>query len=187
MRSPKPRGEGRAALISAARKEFDTVGYEGTNSNAIARRAGYAPQTFYRHFHDKLEVFIAVYEQWTDEEIGFIASASTAEEIAAAILAQHRKSRIFRRSLRDLTVRHPEMAKARATSRDRQIEATCRRLPNYARLPRADQVARLLTFERLCDGLVEGDFKRLGVAERDVLRLLVDEVRSSLRAKRSNP
>jgi hypothetical protein len=36
---------------------------------------------------------------------------------------------------------------------------------------------RLLTFERLCDGLVDGDFKRLGVAEDDVFRLLVDEAR----------
>jgi AcrR family transcriptional regulator len=183
MPPPKPRGEGRPALIQAARREFDTVGYEGTNTNAIARRAGYAPQTFYRHFRDKLEVFIAVYDQWTDEEIGVIASASTPEEIAAAILAQHRKSKIFRRSLRDLTVRHPELAKARASSRDRQIEAICRRLPNYALLPRADQVARLLTFERLCDGLVEGDFKRLGVVDSDVLRLLVDEIRRSLTDK----
>jgi AcrR family transcriptional regulator len=180
MRSPKPRGEGRPALVQAARREFDTAGYDGTNTNAIARRAGYAPQTFYRHFRDKLEVFIAVYEQWTDEEIGVIASAGTPQEIAAAILTQHRKSKIFRRSLRDLSVRHPEMAKARAASRHRQIEAICRRLPNYARQPRVDQVARLLTFERLCDGLVEGDFKRLGVADRDVFRLLVDEVRRSI-------
>jgi AcrR family transcriptional regulator len=177
MPPPKPRGEGRSELIRAARKEFDTVGYDGTNTNAIARRAGYAPQTFYRHFRDKLDIFIAVYGQWTDEEIGVIAAAGTPEEIAAAILAQHRKSKVFRRSLRDLSVRDPEMAKARASSRHRQIEAICRRLPGYARRPRADQVARLLTFERLCDGLVDGDFKRLGVAEDDVFRLLVDEAR----------
>ena len=179
MRPPKTRGEGRSALIEAARKEFDTVGFEGTNTNAIARRGGYAPQTFYRHFHDKLEVFIAVYDQWTDEEIGVIASAGKPEDIAAAILAQHRKSKIFRRSMRDLTVRHPEIAKARAASRHRQIEAICKRLPNFARQPRVKQVARLLTFERLCDALVEGDFRRLGVAESDVLRLLTDEVRRS--------
>ncbi len=177
MKPPKPRGEARSALVQAARKEFDTVGYDGTNTNAIARRAGYAPQTFYRHFRDKLEIFIAVYDRWTDEEIGVIASASTPQEIAAAILAQHRKSKIFRRSLRDLSVRHPEMAKSRASSRHRQIEAICQRLPNFARRPRVDQVARLLTFERLCDGLVEGDFKRLGVADSDVSRLLADEVR----------
>jgi AcrR family transcriptional regulator len=183
MRPPKPRGEGRSALIQAARKEFDSVGYDGTNTNAIARRAGYAPQTFYRHFRDKLDVFIAVYDQWTDEEIGVIGSAGRPEEIAAAILAQHRKSKIFRRSLRDLSVRDPAMAKARAASRHRQIEAICRRLPNYARQPRVDQVARLLTFERLCDGLVEGDFKRLGVAESEVFRLLIDEVRRSIDAK----
>jgi AcrR family transcriptional regulator len=177
VKPPKPRGEARSALVQAARKEFDTVGYDRTNTNAIARRAGYAPQTFYRHFRDKLDIFIAVYERWTDEEIGVIGSASEPEEIAAAILAQHRKSKVFRRSLRDLSVRDPEMAKARASSRHRQIEAICRRLPNFARQPRADQVARLLTFERLCDGLVEGDFKRLGVAESDVFQLLTGEIR----------
>ena len=174
-KTAKPRGEARSELIRAARKEFDTVGYDGTNTNAIARRAGYAPQTFYRHFRDKLEIFIAVYEQWTDEEIGAIASAGTAEEIAAATVAQHRKSRVFRRSLRDLSVRDPEMAKARAASRHRQIEAIGQRLPGYARRPRADQVARLLTFERLCDGLVDGDFKRLGVTEDEVFRILVEQ------------
>ena len=182
MPAPKPRGEGRSALVQAARKEFDSVGYDGTNTNAIARRAGYAPQTFYRHFHDKLEIFIAVYEQWTAEEIGIIGSADSPEDIAAAILSQHRKSRIFRRALRDLSVRNPEMAKARASSRHRQIEAICQRLPSYALRPRVDQVAWLLIFERLYDGVVEGDFKRLGVADDEAFRLLTDKIRSLMEA-----
>jgi AcrR family transcriptional regulator len=56
----KKRGDGRSVLIAAARLEFEEFGFEGTNSNAIARRAGYAPQTFYRHFEDKREIFLAV-------------------------------------------------------------------------------------------------------------------------------
>ena len=48
-------------LIAAAAAEFREAGFAGTDSNRIARRAGFAPQTFYRWFKDKTEIFIAVY------------------------------------------------------------------------------------------------------------------------------
>src|SRR4051812_9867208 len=54
----RERGAGREALLEAARAEFDESGFEGTDTNRIARRAGYAPQTFYRHFTDKTAIFI---------------------------------------------------------------------------------------------------------------------------------
>src|SRR6516164_2929685 len=58
----------RAALIEAARLEFEEAGFDATQSNKIAARAGYAPQTFYRHFSSKLEIFLAVYDQWVADE-----------------------------------------------------------------------------------------------------------------------
>jgi AcrR family transcriptional regulator len=39
-------------LIAAAAAEFNEFGFSGTDTNRIARRAGYAPQTFYRWFKD---------------------------------------------------------------------------------------------------------------------------------------
>src|SRR5258708_17971763 len=60
--------ETRRALIEAAARIFNSVGYHGTDSNRIAREAGYAPGTFYIHFPDKLAIFLAVYETWVSAE-----------------------------------------------------------------------------------------------------------------------
>jgi AcrR family transcriptional regulator len=56
---PKP--STRERLVQAAAAEFREQGFAGTDTNRIARRAGFAPQTFYRWFTDKTEIFIAVY------------------------------------------------------------------------------------------------------------------------------
>ena len=177
MDEPKRRGAGRANLILAARSEFETVGYEDTNSNLIARRAGYAPQTFYRHFPDKLAIFIAVYEAWTEAELAVIAGPGDITTAVQATLAHHRSSQVFRRTLRDLSVRHPELADARAASRRRQLDGLGKRFPAFGTLSAGAQAARLLSFERLFDAIVEGEFERLGVADAEAEALLVDEVR----------
>src|SRR5262245_12814544 len=61
-----------AKLIAAAAKEFNQRGFDGTDTNRIARRAGFAPQTFYRWFRDKTEIFLAVYRAWDEEERGLL-------------------------------------------------------------------------------------------------------------------
>lgn len=58
----------RNKLVAAAAKLFNSVGYFGTDSNRIAREAGYAPGTFYVHFPDKLGIFLEVYRRWVDLE-----------------------------------------------------------------------------------------------------------------------
>jgi len=70
QRQPKARkpDETRAALLDAAEREFNGPGFFETDSNRIARAAGYAPQTFYRHFADKTEIFLAVYDRWWRHE-----------------------------------------------------------------------------------------------------------------------
>src|SRR5258707_8342773 len=60
--------ETRRALIEAAARIFNSTGYHGTDSNRIAREAGYAPGTFYVHFPDKLAIFLEVYETWVSGE-----------------------------------------------------------------------------------------------------------------------
>lgn len=168
----------RAALVAAAAIEFELVGYEHTNTNAIARRAGYAPQTFYRHFKDKLAIFLAVYEQWTQDELRIIVEAGSTDELVAATLAQHNATKLFRRTLRDLTVRAPDVAEARAASRRRQLDGLRDRAPDFAKQSPALQAGALLTFERLCDALVEGEFERLGVDMDEAVRLLANLIRA---------
>ena len=117
------RTDTRMALVEAAAAEFEKVGYEQTNTNAIARRAGFAPQTFYRHFKDKLAIFLSAYARWTEEELTVISDAASTEDLVRATLRHHETSKLFRRTLRDLSVRVPEVAAARAQSRRRQLRA----------------------------------------------------------------
>ncbi len=49
----------RDRLVAAAARAFNRAGYHGTDSNRIARAAGYAPATFYKHFADKRAIFVA--------------------------------------------------------------------------------------------------------------------------------
>src|SRR5271155_2608583 len=89
----------RAALLDAAEVEFNAHGFEGTDTNRIARAAGFAPQTFYRHFEDKTAIFVAVYERWWQAEaVSLQASvrALDAEAAARIALAFHTKWRGFR-------------------------------------------------------------------------------------------
>ncbi|MGC2762287.1 MAG: TetR/AcrR family transcriptional regulator, partial [Candidatus Binatus sp.] len=101
----------RRALIEAAANIFNSAGYHGTDSNRIAREAGYAPGTFYIHFPDKLAIFLQVYENWVSAEWSSIevilksgASArAIRRRLSRAVLEHHRKWRTFRASLRALS------------------------------------------------------------------------------------
>src|SRR5258708_31300422 len=89
----------RRALIETAASIFNSAGYHGTDSNRIAREAGYAPGTFYVHFADKLAIFLAVYENWVSTEWSSIKvilkSGGSARAIrgrlSRAVLEHHRK------------------------------------------------------------------------------------------------
>ncbi|MFB0978121.1 MAG: TetR/AcrR family transcriptional regulator [Myxococcota bacterium] len=52
--------EVRRRLVTAATQRFASHGFEGVNSNQIARDAGVGVGTFYHHFQDKREVHQAV-------------------------------------------------------------------------------------------------------------------------------
>lgn len=48
--------ETRQRLLSAGQRLLAMSGYEGVNSNAVAKVAGVTPPTFYRHFDDKYDL-----------------------------------------------------------------------------------------------------------------------------------
>src|SRR5215510_9754180 len=112
--APRPRRgtprETRARLVTVAAAEFNRVGYHGTDSNRLARAAGYAPGTFYKHFPDKRAVLLAAYEAWVTAEWDAIArlvredgrSATLAARIVDMVVALHRRWRGLRASLRVL-------------------------------------------------------------------------------------
>jgi AcrR family transcriptional regulator len=131
----RSRGERDTAslLVEAAAKEFQEHGFGGTDTNRIARRAGFAPQTFYRWFEDKTAIFLAVYRDWVATEFDEIdrlrAKGASEVELADAVIAHHRAYYIFRRSLRQLTVEDDRVrgrARRAAWSRSRESRPATR-------------------------------------------------------------
>lgn len=148
--------------------EFNAHGYSGTDSNRIARRAGFAPQTFYRWFKDKTEIFVAAYRAWEDAErtdLGALLSHDApAEALAEVGIEHHRRFLRFRRSLRQLSVEDPVVRAARAQSRLRQIQ----QIRVWLNRPEAGDEeigVLLLLLERLTDAVAEGEFADLGVTD----------------------
>lgn len=154
-------------MIEAARWEFEERGFDGTHSNAIARRAGYAPQTFYRHFDDKLAIFAAVYRKWAEDEEQFLASVDNFEQMADRLIEHHRGHRVFRRSLRTLSVSEPVVAAIRAQARRRQMETLTGRFPAFARLAEAEKLAAIFKVERICDAIADDEFAAFNIGDAD--------------------
>jgi AcrR family transcriptional regulator len=177
-RSRRPRrgtpDETRARLLAAAARVFNRAGYHGTDSNRLARAAGYAPGSFYKHFADKRAAFVAAYADWVTAEWEALADVTArpgsvdarAERIVRLLLDWHRRWRIFRASLRVLVATDAVVRRAHRRQRRRQLawlRALRERQGQPAR-PRADDVLLLLTLERVCDAAADGELGDLGVA-----------------------
>ncbi len=184
LKKPAPRNpeETHARLVDAAEAEFNAGGFDGTDTNRIARRAGYAPQTFYRHFADKTAIFLAVYDRWWRAEadaVGKILRArgkSGLGGVADTLIAFHAKWRGFRRSLRHLSVEDARVRAARTVARRAQLQTVRELIPNPANRD-GEIAAALLVLERLCDAAAEGEFADMGLpkaaARQEVVRALV--------------
>jgi AcrR family transcriptional regulator len=179
----------RTRLLDAAAQEFNEKGFLGTDTNRIARRAGFAPQTFYRWFADKTEIFIAVYQTWEEIERQtlerLLARNATTKQLTEAIVAHHRDYKIFRRSLRQLSTDDATIRRARAASRKRQIaqlQAWRREFGGEAERPEdAALAAMLLQMERLADALAEQEFEDMDLSPAKaelVLAQLIDTLRA---------
>jgi AcrR family transcriptional regulator len=182
MSSGKSPSGTRQRLVDAAADAFNAHGFHGTDTNKIARAAGFAPQTFYRHFEDKLAIFIAVYEAWQDSERTAVRAAASEADPDAAIartsVQHHRDWRGFRRSLRLLALEEPRIRAARAESRERQL-ADLAKAPGNKGRSKADLTAALLKVERVCDALADDEFADIGINVEDAEALAVEAIRQA--------
>src|SRR5215469_8266321 len=166
-----------AQLLAAAEREFNAHGFDGTDTNRIARAAGYAPQTFYRHFVDKRAAFLAVYDRWWKGESAALerpAQERPADVDAAArvALAFHTKWRGFRRALRHLAIVDAKVRSARTKARRAQI-ARIREFTGDDARSDQELIAALLKAERLADAAAEGELTDLGLSPAAAKTLLV--------------
>ena|ERR1700738_2897951 len=174
--------ESRRLLIEAAAEIFNSVGYHATDTNRIAKAAGYTPGTFYTHFPDKRAIFLEVYQTWVDAELADIAAGfkfkgpDRRDRLAQTILNHHKKWKTFRASLRALYATDPEIRRARLVQRGRQIDAIATISKEAGREPlhRGRILSNLLVVEAICDSIADGNLQTVGVKESDMFRNLVE-------------
>ncbi len=189
-RPPRPKrglpGDTRARLIAAAAAVFNRDGYHGTDSNRLAKAAGYAPATFYKHFPDKRTILLAAYEEWVTSEWRAIGAAlesaptpaARAARIVDLVLAHHRRWKGLRASLRALVATDPVVRRFHRAQRRRQLAllASMRQTPGGDTAARVEDALMLFALERTLDAVAEGETAALGLPQPAViarLRLLV--------------
>jgi AcrR family transcriptional regulator len=166
LRDQAPGQDTRTLLMQAATAEFVEFGFANTDTNRIARRANFAPQTFYRWYKDKLDVFIQVYQAWEDAELDMLGAMLTertpSPQIAETLVESYRSFLVFRRHLRQLSFDSTEVRQAVADSRRKQIEHIKRWNPAF----NADEdiAALIVQIDRMSEALAEGEFKDMGLS-----------------------
>ncbi|AXQ30164.1 TetR/AcrR family transcriptional regulator [Solimonas sp. K1W22B-7] len=193
--APRPRRgapeDTRRRLVAAAAEVFNREGYEGTDSNRLARAAGYAPGTFYKHFRDKREIFLAVYAEWVDREWEDVSAALDlsggaavrAARIVDLLLTHHRRWSGLRASLRMLTVADPAVREFYRGQRRRQFTLLQRLRVTAGDPPctREQDALLLFTLERTADAMAEDEAEALGLDAAAMRGLLVELVAGRLR------
>jgi len=185
--------ETRARLVAAAAEVFNEVGYRGTDSNRLARAAGYAPGTFYKHFPDKRAAFLAAYEAWVTREWQAIEQVlregGTPVELAARLVGMtldlHRRWRGLRASLRALVAEDAEARAFYRRQRRRQIDLLAH-LTRQQRRTREENAILLYTLERVSDAAADGELTDLNLntnRTKAFLRALVLPILKSRRER----
>jgi AcrR family transcriptional regulator len=176
-------------LIAAAAGEFRTAGYFGTDSNVIARAAGYAAGTFYKHFVDKRAVFLAVYVDWVTslwrdiKELveSDLSHAEAAERLIDVVLANHRTWRVFRASLRALLATDAVVRRYHRASRRRQLQMMRELMSDPG--DSSDALGMLIT-ERIADALADGEAEAIGLSRQVARDYLIDELAQTFKRRR---
>jgi len=180
----------RERLVTAAASQFNRFGYHGTDSNTIAKEAGYATGTFYKHFRDKREIFFVAYDRWLAaqwKEISDTLSEMRNAEETARLLVDvsikfHTEWRGLRASLMELVFSDPEARKFFRAQRRRQLDLIVElriRFALPARTSEQDAIHLYMT-ERVFDAIGQGEIQSLGLDKGAVVESMVQRVQELL-------
>jgi AcrR family transcriptional regulator len=121
----------RARLLEAVGRAVAEKGYAGATIDDIVRGAGVSKKTFYDHFRDKLDCFLAAYEAASDELLARLREAQSGQEAwlertRAGIVAYLRwlaaEPALARVFLIEVAAAGPVAAERRERLRDRYAE-----------------------------------------------------------------
>jgi AcrR family transcriptional regulator len=180
----------RDRLIAAAASQFNRFGYHGTDSNAIAKEAGYATGTFYKHFRDKREIFLASYDRWLNaqwkqisEELSSMGeSRETARRIVQLSIRYHTEWKGLRASLMELVFSDAEARKFFRMQRRRQLDLIAELRSRFS-LPartREQDAIHLYMTERIFDAVGQGEIQSLDLDLSAVIESVVEKVQALL-------
>ena len=180
----------RERLVASAARLFNQVGYHGTDSNGIAKEAGYSTGVFYKHFQNKREIFLAAYQTWVASEWGAVgvelSSAGSREAVARRLVALsvkfHTKWRGLRASLIELVFTDAKVRRFYRDQRRRQLDlmAELRVSLGTKRRGREWDAVHLYTIERACDAMAQGELRDLGLSLGAMVEVLVKRVVEAL-------
>lgn len=79
----------RQQILDGARKAFQELGYERASVDVIASRTGVSKATLYNHFHDKSALFVACFEQGSNQMQADLEAlfAETSDDLETALQA----------------------------------------------------------------------------------------------------
>lgn len=176
--------ETRSRLVAAAAELFNRSGFYGTDSNRIAQAAGYSTGVFYKHFTDKRETFLAVYEQWSlaewEQVTAILSGGGTDREMARSLVLMfiefHTRWRGMLASLRQLVFTDPTVRRFHRRQRKRQLEwvAQLRTQRNASPRRREHDVVYLYATERTFDAIAQGELRALGLNPKLVIDAMVE-------------
>lgn len=178
MSKPTERGgDTRTRLLEAAMSEFIEAGYAGTDTNRIARRAGYAPQTFYRWFKDKAAVMAEVLSVWEEAEVAMWQAVIqdrhlSANELAESFVDNLRPFLTFRLNLRAVLQQVPDIAAQRGQGRRQLIQALAPLVEG--RLDHETLGSLLVQIDQLGEAIARGDLADLGLKGNAAQQALAD-------------
>jgi AcrR family transcriptional regulator len=181
----------RERLIIAAATQFNRFGFHGTDSNSIAKEAGYATGTFYKHFRDKREIFLAAYESWLaaqwkeieNELLRMKDAGEAAQQLVELSIEFHTKWCGLRASLMELVFSDPEARKFFRKQRQRQLDLMEELRLRFA-LPsrtREQDAIHLYTTERVFDAIGQGEIQYLGLNKYMVVQSMIERVQAMLK------
>jgi AcrR family transcriptional regulator len=176
--------------VTAAAHVFNQSGFHGTDSNRIARAAGYSPGTFYKHFADKREIFLAAFRDWVDQEWQAVEREVTAtrdperlvRRIVDLTLRHHRRWRGLRASMLALAGSDAVVRRFHRAQRRRQLRllASLRKSQGMPARTPEDDLVLLFTMERTCDAVAWGELTELGLSRRAVVDALRAKVQQHI-------
>jgi len=97
-RTEARKAEAREAILAAALDQVARAGYASAGMNTVARRAGVATGTVYRHFPSKADLFAQVFQRASNRELEVLRGLAAvrdrppAERVAACVEAFSRRA-----------------------------------------------------------------------------------------------